>query len=200
MSDETTRHLIDVNINANAINIPASVAIDFYGKVTADSFTVNSSWLNLFGDMEIGTWYQNGAALGIDIDGSGFDVNRPWLGQGDYDQMSTIKINNFIKTRQALPLTTGRLTTATSTYPPICLKQPPAKSVCNAKPTLTSTAAPPIAATSAFTAGETKNAAVSLRSTEKQLTRFKTVLPAMLVVPEAITAATDMKAPRMRGI
>ena len=104
MSDETTRHLIDVNINANAINIPASVAIDFYGKVTADSFTVNNSWLNLFGDMEIGTWYQNSAALGIDIDGSGFDVNRPWLGQGDYDQMSTIKINNFIKNTSGIAI------------------------------------------------------------------------------------------------
>ena len=104
MSDESTRHLIDVNINAQTIDIPVSVAIDLQGKVTADRFIVNNAWLNLLGDLEIGTWYQNGAALGISIDGSGFNVNRPWLGQGDYDQMSTIKINNFVKNTSGIAI------------------------------------------------------------------------------------------------
>ena len=103
---ESTTHQIDVNLEAQTVNLPDGAMMTFGGKLTATNLNVNASMIDFLGDVEVGTWTQKVPITGVTVDGSGWDVNRPYLG-GDNSKVSTININNYVKNTSAVGFGSG---------------------------------------------------------------------------------------------
>ena len=103
---ESTTHQIDVNLEAQTVNLPNGAMMTFGGKLTATNLNVNASMIDFLGDVEVGTWTQKAPITGVIVDGSGLDVSRPYLG-GDNSKVSTININNYVKNTSAVGFGSG---------------------------------------------------------------------------------------------